>query len=250
MYDLIICSFFKDSQNWHGHQINQVHRYFSQLHDNINNCLDEAKNYKIYAIEGNSSDDTRKVLESYKKDFNLEIIDDIISKESPVESTAAGNRLATLNKLGNFMLENVKGKAKDYLWLESDLIIPDSLVSCLVDGFFSGYSIVAPVITWQTMDIFYDLWAFVNPDGTQWTQNNHNDYIDEGRSKGLRFKEMNSIGSSAMIRGEIINKGINFGDNCFRGLCENSIKNGYKVAVDLETTIWHPSQALVKGRMI
>lgn len=243
MLDLAICSFFKDSQEWGGLKINQIDRYFNQIKEQ-NLEID----WKIFAIEGNSSDDTRFSLEGAKLcGWNMEIIDDEISKDSPVQSTTSSSRMKTLNDLGNFMLEKVKGKARNYLWLESDLIIPDYLIdSLLFAQNRSKFDIVAPVITEQTRDIFYDIWGFVNLDGSEWQPQSHLVYEQEGE----RYKELKSIGSCALISGNIVNSGINFGDNCFRGLCQNARNAGYKVGVDLETRIFHPSRYFINGRLV
>lgn len=248
MLDLAICSFFKDSQVWGGLKINQVDRYFNQIKEQ-NLEID----WKIFAIEGNSSDDTRFSLENAQLcGWNIEIIDDEISKDSPVQSTTGSNRMKTLNDLGNFMLEKVKGKAKNYLWLESDLIIPDYLIeSLLFAQHRSKFDIIAPVITEQTRDIFYDIWGFVDLDGKEWNQNSHNEYNPHhSKSEFDRYIEMSSIGSCALISGNIVNSGINFGDNCFRGLCQNARNAGYKVGVDLETRIFHPSRYFINGRLV
>lgn len=241
MLDLIICSRFKDSQNWHGVETNQVHRYFAQIESQE---ILKKLNYKIYAMEGCSVDNTREVLESYKGKFPLEVLSEDITGDSPVASTLNPLRLTRLGQIDSVMMEAVRGKSKYVLWTESDLIIPDDLIERLLEG-MDRFHVVAPVILRQTGNVFYDTWAFVNPDGTNWDVDGHEKFTD-----GNRWQPMKSIGSTCMINGQVLEAGANFGNQQFLTFCESVRNLDFTIGVDLETIINHPFKYYIHGRMV
>ena len=241
MYDLVICSMFKDSQLWNGYPINQVNRYIEQISNqdhNINNC---AYRFLVAKSKDNTIND-------------LHILSHVLSsveiyEESKVFTKAVAStldRIVNSSEAANYFLNLVRNIGKTYLWIESDLVFDNNLISNLSQG-LNQFDIIAPCVYMKQHQWFYDTWGFINIDGSNIPNSYNSNYDTENIN---RYKEMQSIGSCALINGEIINSGINFGANGFRYLCGKARENGFKIGVDFNTRIYHPDSKQVANRWI
>jgi len=240
---IAVCSMFRDSQKWHGHDIGQVDRYLAQLESQTVGL----ENLDIYAIEGHSTDDTFDRLNRLKNEFpNLYVFKDegeavqVASNENP-------DRFLALSRIGNQILSKVDlSKNYDYLlWVESDLVIPPNLIERLIETSkkYPAPNIIAPSaqILADGFVLFYDTWGFRYPGGKRWTN-----YIFPRDGRFI----MDSIGSCALIDMDLMRKGLNFGTGCFVQLCNTARTWGATIVADCYTTIYHPSNSFIEGRWV
>jgi hypothetical protein len=249
-----VCSLFRDSQHWFGHDIKQVDRYFDQIkkqEDFLKRELQGFSGFNIFAGEKDSKDNTRQVLEEYKNDNNNIEIFDTESSDSQVESTF--DRVKNISKVANSLLNKSFEQKADYtLWIESDLIIRrDDLVFELHKKLQSENSaaIVAPII-WCKIDhrlIFYDTWGFVCNDGESW-ENSYPFNINY-TSSDYRYLDMKSVGSCVLVKNSFISKD-HFGTDAFRDFCKKTKEKGGKIYADKEVEIYHPSEHNIRQRHI
>lgn len=249
-----VCSLFRDSQHWYGHDIKQVDRYFNQLYKQeayLKKEINGFSHFNFFAGEKDSMDNTREVLNAYKaENANIEIID-TQSSGSQVESTY--ERVKNLSKVANSLLNASLRKKADYtLWIESDLILNrDDVVFEFVKKLESeeNAAMIAPIVWCETAprSYFYDTWGFVCSNGTPW-RNKYPFNINYLLSNS-RYMNMKSIGSCVLAKNLFVKEN-HFGEDCFRDFSKKTIENGGKIFVDKDIEIYHPSQHYVKKRQI
>jgi len=249
-----VCSLFRDSQHWYGHDIKQVDRYFNQIYKQeafLKKQIPTFQGFNTFAGEKDSKDDTRKVLERYQKNDHKIHIFDTQSSSSEVESTykRVNNIAGVANSLLNKSLEN----ESDYtLWIESDLIIErDDLVFELYKKLKveESSAIVAPIIWSNTSrkSFFYDTWGFVCENETVW-RNAYPFNINYILSN-YRYLDMKSVGSCVLAKNSFISKD-HFGTDAFRDFCKNTKNKGGKIFCDKHLEIYHPSDHYINKRQI
>ena len=243
---LAICSLFRDSQVWHGRNINQVGRYFDQM---TRQTL-QPHETRFFLLEGNSQDNTRRALGEFcDRGWPIELFEHNV-EGSAVVSAVDEQRFRNLSTIGNILIRAAREWADLVLWVESDLIIPNNLIEVLVEASprhqFNEFAL-SPVPTSFGGAQFYDTWGFEGVDGRKW--NNHE--LTALRS-GPRYREMNSVGTCVMFNGEILRAcSFDMGeDGCLPGLCRSGRKKGLHVHCDTSITVEHPSNELVAGRLI
>ena len=130
----------------------------------------------------------------------------------------------------------LQGGATHILWLETDLTVPYDLIDQLVAN---QLDIVAPLVfigPW-----FYDSWGFRTLNGEQIRKIQPEWNID------ARPVELSSVGSCVLFRREILDAGVRFrgpyDDGLLVGMCLDARKLGYKVFVDPNVSIIHPTSA-------
>jgi GT2 family glycosyltransferase len=245
-----IGSMFRDSQVWHNRYIGQVGRFFNQL--DSQKSFDQYKIDKIIVCEGNSQDDTWEVLQKENEvRHNLQLMKRDTAK-IPVQSTGVTGRVAEIAKIANEVLEQLADS--DYIiWQESDLIILNEyLLLTMLDNFskIDNLGIVAPIIFGETHHhIFYDTFIFRTLEDIRW-QNYHPwapNYYEYDR-----YIPMNSVGSMAMIKSEIVREGGRFGPvEGFVDLCRKCREMGLTVYADKSIHIYHPfKHGIVEGRAV
>jgi hypothetical protein len=206
----------------------------------------------IYCLEGHSSDNTYAELERFKHLIaptgNL-ILNKDIGDSVEVCSVENKARFAAMSRIGNLALSKVD-LTKPYthlLWVESDLILEHTVIDMLIQrsNTLGRPSIVAPITKikdkYSTRTMFYDTWGFRNLDGSRWTN-----YVFPKSGQHL----MSSIGSCALIDMSLIRNGLNFGDGCFVELCKRATDIGATIMADCDISVYHPSNAFVKGRWV
>tara|TARA_R110000744_G_scaffold273950_2_gene387172 strand:+ start:247 stop:1008 length:762 start_codon:yes stop_codon:yes gene_type:complete len=249
-----VCSLFRDSQHWFGYNINQVDRFFDQIkkqEDFLKKEVPDFSGFNIFAGEKDSKDNTRQVLEGYKKrSDNIEVFD-TESSGSKVESTL--DRVGNISKVANSLLnKSLEQKTNYTLWIESDLIIKrDDLVFELYKKLKSENStaIVAPVIWCESSHEkwFYDTWGFVCDNGTVW-RNRYPFNINYTLSN-YRYLGMRSVGSCVLAKNSFISKN-HFGTDAFRDFCKKTKEKGGKIYADKEVEIYHPTERYIQQRQI
>ncbi len=246
-YDYGVCSLFRDSQKWNGWKIKQVDRYMEQV---FSQTLFKDKSFCVYALEGNSADDTYEVLLHYAaKHDNITVIKDDGST-TPVESTGAAERFKSLTRIGNIVLDAARAECDHVFYIESDFIVgSDCFAKLEYSRNLLKAGMVAPFPSLETNhNMFYDTWGFVSKSDSQHWSNYppfHADYISKER-----YIEMLSVGSCALIDGEYLSRGASFGENCFQELSRQVRELGGSVWVDKEVVIYHPSTMFMAKRWV
>lgn len=239
---LAVCSLFRDSQKWHGHDINQVDRYFNQLQSQGQYHLE------YHLVEGNSADDTYDKLQQYSQTYQISLHKCEI-KGSEVESTANSIRLSNLSKIGNVSLKSALATdVKHILWIESDLIIQNDFIDRIMkfaqSKCWDDSLGVCPITT--IGPYFYDTWAFKSIDGQHFTN-----VIAQGMFGTNDYVPLQGFGCCALLNADNIRKhGLDFGNNCFRHLCDSAIRAGLKLWCDPTLLIAHPDSKNVASRWI
>lgn len=254
MISLAACGYFRDSMLWYGVEINQVSRFFGQLHQQERSLYSKGileRPIEIVTLESGSKDHTESTIR--------QIIDDrpnttLIKQgkaycKNEVASTGEEERFKPLATIGNIVLETAKCLDTDYIfWTESDIIIDNPyLLANLVEKMEedNSISILAPII--YIGNWFYDTWGYKSIDNSCWTNEFPYNHMF---LNGERYIDMLSIGSTCLMRTNHM-KNINFGDNCFLSLCESVINNSGRIVLDKELYVQHPSEnGHVKGRWI
>ena len=240
----------RDSQTWHNIQINQVSRYFKQI--DAQKTFNQYKINKILISEGNSKDNTWKVLlKEGKVRPNLHLI----KKETsnlPVQSTGVAGRVKELSSVANEVIEQLVDC--DYIvWQESDLIILNEyLLLTMLDDFdkIENLGMVAPIVFSEVNHhVFYDTFIFRTLEDVRWT---NGPPWSPAYNKYERYIPMNSIGSMAMIKSEIVKDGGRFGPvEGFVDLCRKCREMGLKVYADKAIHIYHPfKHGTIEGRAV
>lgn len=211
-----------------------------------------SKDFTYYLLEGDSKDNTREVIESYRPTHNLFLLID--QSTTQVGSVVSGERFANLSRIGNLVLNSAKAGNDDLiLWMESDLIPQQNMLKELIkwtqDINWNNTLAIAPVPTfdWNGFHQFYDTWAFEGSEGEKWG----NQDLMGLMSYRNRLRPMNSIGSCALLNGKLLRKyNIDFGTGCFPELCQQGRRFGLKIYCDTMIKIAHPSQNYFNNRLI
>jgi GT2 family glycosyltransferase len=230
---------------WGGIHINHIERYFHQIESQTNLNQNEIG---FFLLEGDSKDNTADTLKIYASERNNVKIFHQSATYGMVTSTDDPNRIASVSRLGTRLINEAKEHCQYVMFVESDLIMPDNLISTLLSDIEQlKAGIVAPIAMLYAQNIFYDTWAFRNLDDSRW-QGHHpfSHVIDQYE----RFIPMKSVGSCAIIDGEALRKGANFNEGAFVELCNNVRSLGYEIYADKLLRIWHPSSSLVNGRWV
>lgn len=256
MFKLAICSMFKDSMVWHGRKINHVHRFFEQISkQDFNGHID------IYALEGDSSDNTYEILQQY----NCTLLKRDIGT-SRVASDGNPLKYVELSRLGNELLHLTRDKYSHLLWIESDLIVENpGLITALYNRVNDAIIGVAPLVWIQNRrfrksdqyprarqqlrtlpTVFYDGWGFIAGDGSKFDWLNPTNFPHKG------LINMCSVGSCVMFNNNFLSKHkLDFGYNgCLKGLNESIINHNGCITLDCDLYIKHPGDYCIEGRWI
>lgn len=244
---LAICSYFGDSVHWHGIHINHVNKFFFQIKNQIeyfNKATNSDLDPQIVVLENKSTDRTEDDVRFHQRiNPNITFIKFFEKYENiKIASVESDKRYWILSLIGNTVLEVAKCFNTEYiLWVESDLVMPDpatihKLISKMDED--KNVAIVSPIIfiNINNQKIFYDTWGYECKDGSKWT--NHAPY-NKNLDTPDQYIEMNSIGSCALMRTEIL-KDVNFGKNCFVELCQKIKSKDGVILLDKNTEIYHP----------
>lgn len=249
MIKISVCSMFRDSNNWHGININQVDSYFSNLRkqSKLNNI-----SFKFHCLEGDSKDNTLQTLEQYQKYYDVNIIKYDIGGSAP-SSCGSNERRKLLSDVGNRCLHSALKDDTDLIfWMESDLIPINNMLGQLLKSIskvnWDQTGLIAPtaVIKLKNIECFYDGWAYEGINGEKWSVGDLEKFTNQPE-----LIEMNAIGCAALINANNLRKyNIDFQDGCFPRMCELIRQNNLKVYCQTNCFIQHPSQVNVAERWI
>lgn len=254
MYDIAICSMFRDSQMWHGVQISQFDRFIRQMMEQEKD--NEGKTFGYYLVEGNSKDDTwdrLKGLSEANEDVHV-FKHDIAG--SDVASIVSEARFKNLSEVANVALRAARDSgAKKVLWVESDFILPTDIIRNLhhTEQTSSVYWDVTlgvapvPVFLQSGKLSFYDTWAFEGQNGQKWA----NGELPDLCAVNEKFRPMKSVGSCMLMNGDNLRRhNLDFGDGCFPALCAAGKKAGLLIDCDITLNVFHPCSKNINGRLI
>jgi len=234
-----ICSLFRNSASRAD-----LARYQQQIAS-----LDWPENdVRIYCTEGNSTDDTLKILRAWaRSDKRIKVIHHELG-DHPFESIPDPSRLRALSELLRVTIRRaLNDQCKQILWLESDLIWRPDLLRRLMQW---ELDVIAP---WVWVDVgghgesdysalaargektrvFYDTWAFHRLNGVQFEQH-------EPMPEDMRPFEVASAGSCLLMSKDAALHALPTQQNAILEACKHIRDFGYKIYCDPSTVIWHP----------
>jgi hypothetical protein len=253
-FEIAVCAMFRDSQVWHGHNINQVDAFFERMNEQEK---DAGVRLRYYLLEGDSKDNTREVLDKYATWLGSDRVNIIHHSVggSPPASVATAERFAALSEVGNACLRPARDAGHTHIyWMESDLIPQPGLLSKLLDSQLAldtndKVMAISPVavIEPQGHRLFYDTWAFEGISGEKWS----NFDLEALKRYPSRYRPMRAIGSAALLNGKaLLQNKIDFGTGCFPALCASGRAMGYNIYCDLNLEVKHPCNALIASRWV
>ena len=203
---------------------------------------------RIVAVEGDSVDRTREMLEDYRRYFDLDIIT-CNHGQRKFSSTEDEDRLVALSKVGNTIFGGVRDTDDVLLYVESDLLWTPHNVGTLIDCAAErryGIDVWGPVV--MAGAAFYDVWGYRHLDGTRFSpfeteQPTLGDMVtnDLGLAREvLPFLELSSIGSCLAMRADVAREVRITDDYCLVGWCKNARAAGYRVGIHWGAQVNHP----------
>ncbi len=160
----------------------------------------------------------------------------ILEEASDVPAGSMAQKAVQWARIGNQALDAALATPCTHvLYIEADLCFPFDLVEQLIAR---RVDIVAPVVFLGAN--FYDSWGFRTLQGQRVSR------LGEVNIRGGAI-ELGSVGSCALIRREVVERGVRFppryDDGLFVGLCSAARELGYRVWADPATSIVHPTSS-------
>lgn len=216
---VIVASIFRDSSDY-------LNRYFEQV-----DALEEHLPVQLVVAEGDSTDDTWRMLEA-----SLEDDDVLIKKEHggpKFGSVDHQDRWWRIALVCNAVMEQIPDDGRPVIYVESDLMWPVETMLTLLDD-LERVSAVAPLSMKDGR--FYDIWGHRGLDGHRFSP--HPPYHpDLEGAEGL--VPIGSAGSCVVMRGDVAQK-VRFGENdCIVGLGRDLQQNG-GLYLDPRVAVHHP----------
>lgn len=222
----------------------QLSRWLDQI-QNLRYALLSIDHLRVIAAEGDSTDNTRKMLiqgvRTRRQD--LTIVD--CSHGGPnYGSTEDPRRMSYLSKVANAIFDSVREDDDILVYVESDLIWKASTILSLI--VLLGQSqdqdkdngkkvdIVAPLVF--AGEYFYDVYAYRGLDGQRFGP--VAPYHSSLQPKGLT--EVSSAGSCLVMRGDVARQVRIKDDGALVGWCKSAREMGYKIYVVSEYRVEHP----------
>lgn len=207
-------------------------RYFKQVKALVDFVGDRHR-LRLMAAEGDSTDHTKLCL-SQTKVLPIEIVD--VTHHGPVfGSTEAPDRLATLSRMWNILLNHVRETDDIFLYVESDLLWDATTLGSLIDraaAWEDGFDVFAPLVF--AGENFYDVWGF-RKDGARFGP-----FPPYHSGLNGRHTEVDSVGSCMAMRGNVARKCRIRNDYAIVGWCEDVRNHGYHIAACSDLKIRHP----------
>ncbi len=246
---IAIASLARDNITYKGHSLNQVNRFFDQI---LSQSIRRYADIEVFIEEGDSVDNTYEELVKWRERLsNLHILKYDTNTTQKIASRESQSRYTHLSHIADTLLNYIFHFSSDFnfvFWTEADIIIErgnilEELVRGLEDHQEAG--IIAPMVkcTGGLEGKNYDTLAFRDLQGNRWSQT-YNPPAQLGR-----YISMSSIGSTCLMRGELLGK-VYFGTGCFMNLCREVREMGLKILVDKELIVSHPTNLSVQERWI
>lgn len=231
--NVTICSAFRNA-------VHYLPRYLEQI-----DCLDYALKGKLSFVwgEGDSTDNTRKLLQANTYRFRAQIVD-CSHGGALFGSIVHAQRFKQLAHVGNTMLAAIPQDVEAVVLLDSDLIWEAATLVVLIHH-LATYPAIAPMIFHKDDPglyagygpFFYDTFAFRR--GQIRFSNMapyHPDHPDEDRA----VLQMDSAGGCLAMRGELARQVHFSADEVIVGLCKEIYQCGESVWLDPSLSIFHP----------
>lgn len=153
MLDLVILSIFRQSENYLNRYLQQINGIFEDFQGNCG----------VIWLEGDSTDNTYKLLQSAKLDLeNRGHTANLIKYDThgPYwKSIVNKERWMQLSTCWNKCLDNLI-PSKYTICVESDLKYQPEIVPKLIDCLDENHHVIYPMLMIDGKDLFYDTWGF------------------------------------------------------------------------------------------
>lgn len=200
-------------------------------------------NFRLIAVEGDSTDNTREQLLHQSSQSGLRL--DLITcnhGQRIFGSTEEADRLSALSQVGNAILSGVNESDDILIYVESDLLWSEGVMIKLIDRVMTdGYDVVAPLVF--AGDNFYDIFVYRGLDGERFSpfppyhHSLWNDCQDEFKIKPV---EVSSAGSCLVMKAEVARRCRIRNNQALLGFCEDVREKGYHIWVYSTQRIYHP----------
>ena len=167
-----------------GGTIRDVGPYLKRNLDHIDRCGEKFNSYELILYENDSNDDTRQILEEYKKPNYHYIIENDISE--PLRTVRISNgRNKLLEKVKEL---NVNNKYQYFIMLDMDNVnntgkFVDTIDTCFTDLNWD-------VLTANQSDAYYDMWALRKKGLLDWDcWKEHKKAVANGMDHGESMKK-------------------------------------------------------------
>lgn len=221
---IVVASIFRNSSAY-------IDRYFQQI-----DALRRDHRVRLVVAEGDSTDNTYDLLDERLMDHDSLLRVDHGGPE--FESVDHPQRWAQIAYVCNEVLRHLDMKDKDKLiYVESDLMWPVDTMHYLIADLDKVPAVAAMSIQAST-GRFYDVWGHVGTDGVPFSPlapfHSSLEHVKSGRLYPIQ-----SAGSCIAVRGEIVNKGLEFSyDDCIRGFCR-TIRDHTALMLDPDAVVYH-----------
>lgn len=214
----------------------QIDRWTSQCCSLEMNLENIGYNFRMIAVEGDSTDNTHNELKSHK-DAGADIQIVTFNHGGPVfGSTEHPERLNALSEVGNAILSSVRESDDILIYVESDLIWDPYTMICLIDRLKGNRDVVAPLIF--AGKLFYDVFVYRGLDGERFSPfSPYHKHLTLSESLPV---EVESAGSCLVMRAEVARKCRIKDGRALLGFCKDVRENGYHIFVDPTQRIYHP----------
>lgn len=197
----------------------------------------ETLNFRVVAVEGDSTDNTRGqlVLDCQRHNLNLSLVT-CSHGQRVFGSTEEPDRLAALSQVGNAILSGVNESDDILIYVESDLLWSGRVMIELISRAMDGCDVVAPLIF--AGEHFYDTFVFRGLDGERFAPFlPYHKYLSLSESLPV---EVESAGSCLVMKAEVARKCRMNDGRALLGFCRDVREKGYHIFVDPTQRIYHP----------
>jgi hypothetical protein len=221
---IVVASIFRNAAHY-------VNRYFEQIER-----LRDDYRVRLVIAEGDSDDDTYELLDKHLLDNDTLLK---VDHGGPVFGSVDNpQRWAQIAYVCNEVLRHLDMKDDEKLiYVESDLLWPVDTMHYLIHD-LDTVGAVAAMSLHPSTGRFYDIWGHVGMDGERFTPTPpfHPSIADV---KSGRLALIQSAGSCIAVRGEIVNKGVEFSnEDCIRGFCR-TIRDHTPLFLDPDAVVFH-----------
>jgi hypothetical protein len=227
---IVVGSAFRDAAGY-------VERHMRQVRE-LEDHAGGDHTVRVLAVEGDSSDKTRRALAVWAHTFDLELqLNTHNHGLPPMGSTEAPARMAALSGVGNAIFAGVRQEDEVLVYVESDLVWGPHHIGSLVDIAAErrgGFDVISPMV-WAG-DNFYDIWGF-RRGGHRFSGGPP--YHRELKATGIT--ELDSAGSCLVMRADVARKVPPMSTGALVEWCANARASGYRLGVHRDFHVRHPA---------
>jgi hypothetical protein len=221
----------------------RLERYLSQVSAFISEGGFES--YHLIWAEGDSTDSTLEELRQARETFTGNVTVDLIDVthgRPDYGSCENPDRLQALSFVLNKILDAVPNDADAVIYVESDLKWLPRVMQHLIPLLVSPVDVISPPTFYRRprrsySKFLYDTWGFRTPEGRRYDQR----LTLRALQHSKELKEMGSVGSCVLMRGEVARQCRVSNNLALAGWCESVRKHGYRIWSDWRVRIDHPT---------